>query len=349
MTPSATDVPVPGGRDHPDSTQRGALLQELLDTACRAGPEYGPGYASHLPMALQALHDLGADDARLRGLLAQWLPRFAPLGELPPPEPLADWPAQRGAMPAYRALQARFLAALAGQGTDAVLRESLPFLQTGVAAAAFHGMIRTAHAVEAGHAGELASALAYWACRWMPLPRGEGTGAHLDFPTWQARLQPEAGVTRAPGQMISDSIAQVVRGPAFQALAGRLPGSPATLARMSALAAAGYAHSGDFTLLHLLTASRALRVLLPWYADPDDAIGLLVDAFAAAWLASGVEASSSASAADSAPWADIVARALCSDDEHVIKLVHAARAEAAVHPYEPIYRSAAWRAVRPAG
>ena len=39
----------------------------------------------------------------------------------------------------------------------------------GVAAAAFHGLIRTAHAVQSGHAGEVAAALAYWAWRWQPL------------------------------------------------------------------------------------------------------------------------------------------------------------------------------------
>jgi Questin oxidase-like len=348
MTPSASDVPLPGGLDLPNSTQRVALLHELLDTASCAGPEYGPGYASHLPMALQALHALGADEPRLRSFLQSALPCFEPLAVAPLPAPLTNWPAHRGAMPAYRVLLAHFLAALDAQGRDAVLRQSLPFLLTGVAAAAFHGLIRTAHAVEAGHAGELASALAYWACRWMPLPRGEGMGVCLDFPAWQAGLHAEAGVSRVPGQLISAGIAQVVRGPAYQALAGRLPGSPETLTRLSALAAAGYAHSRDFTLLHLLTGGRALRVLLPWFPDPDDAIGAFSDAFAAAWLTSGVEAPPPAAAGNAAPWPDIVARALCADNEHVIKLVHAALAEATVHPDEPVYQSAAWRAVRPA-
>ena len=69
----------------------------------------------------------------------------------------------------YPALWRHFHDAVACDGAHTTLRESLPDLMPGVAAAALHGVIRTAHAVESGHAGELAEALAYWAWRWQAL------------------------------------------------------------------------------------------------------------------------------------------------------------------------------------
>ena len=93
----------------------------------------------------------------------------------PTPRRQCDWLALRGQTDAFAPLRATFAAALARDGRDAVLRAALPALLPGVAAAAFHGVIRTAHAVEAAHDGELAAALAYWAWRWQPLapaPRG---------------------------------------------------------------------------------------------------------------------------------------------------------------------------------
>ena len=69
-------------------------------------------------------------------------------------------------------------------GTPRTFFTALP----GVAAAAFHGLIRTAHAVQSGHAGEVAAALAYWAWRWQPLAPPPQGGEALPFDDWAARL-----------------------------------------------------------------------------------------------------------------------------------------------------------------
>ena len=127
------------------------VLHDLLDDSQTHAPEFNGGLTTHLPMALHALHGLGASDARLRAFAARH----------------ADHP--RDAPPEFLALRAHHLAALERDGEDAVLRNVLPALLPGVAAGAFHGLIRTAHAVEAGHRGELASGLAYWAWRWQPM------------------------------------------------------------------------------------------------------------------------------------------------------------------------------------
>ncbi len=81
---------------------------------------------------------------------------------------MADWQSLRGKPDAYPALLDSMRALVERDGVDATLRTLLPDLLPGVAAAAFHGLIRTAHAVQSGHADEVAAALAYWAWRWLP-------------------------------------------------------------------------------------------------------------------------------------------------------------------------------------
>ena len=141
------------------------------------------GLSNHLPMALAALKRLGADDARLAAFAARYSQRLRPA-----PAP-AEWPAgepwrarlgQTNAWPAYRHL---FLHWLVTESADAVLQQTMPTLMAGCGGAAFHGLIRTAYAVQSGHGQELADALAYWACRWLDLgapPPSSGTGTRAD-------------------------------------------------------------------------------------------------------------------------------------------------------------------------
>lgn len=314
---------------HRFTPRRDALLDEVLDIAARTGPEYGGGLSSHLPMALHALRSLGASDDRMRRFLARSLQRLEPAPGGPDGPLAGAWQDRRGDLAAWTPLASHFRRALAEDAHDTVLRRVLPDLVDGVGAAAFHGLIRVAHAAEAGHREELASALAYWACRWTPLPRGGG-GGRLDFEPWRETLLAAPTLPRPPGGLIVDRIQRIVHTPAYDALVGRLPGSAGVLAGLAATAVDRYGASRNFTVLHLVTGSRAMRVLLPWLDDPATAIGHFADAFAAAYLSCGIDPAATALPSTGLGWDEVVARAIASDDDHVIKLVHACRDEAAV-------------------
>ncbi|MGN6525626.1 MAG: questin oxidase family protein [Burkholderiaceae bacterium] len=317
------------------------LLHALLDESLGYRPEYGEALlASHLPMALGALHGLGASAAQMRRFLdadARHLERVAP-GEALAPAPLDDWAALRGRFDAFERLRAHFAAALARDGRDAVLREAVPALLPGTGGAAFHGAIRAAHAVESGHAGELAAALAYWAARAMVLPAPAAAAERFDTPAeWLAALDARARTAdagwRPTGRMITLKMRQASGTHAYEALAGATGGfagdARAILLALGEAATARYAATRHFTVLHMATASRALRVLLPWAGDA----GVPAAAFhavAAASLASGiglerpVDPPTVAPAADLAEaWEQVRALACAQDDDHVIKLVHA--------------------------
>lgn len=329
-----------------------AVLHGLLDAQLHLAPEYGNNFTNHLPMALHALFSLGASPERLHNFYRLYV-RETDAGIAPEPlqdsgSRLVDWLSLRGHTDAYPALVAHFNARLADSGIEATLRAALPALLPGVAAAAFHGLIRTAHAVEAGHADEIAAALAYWAWRWQPLIAPPLRSEWLEMSHWSAALVAGALRQRTKGVSISSRIHAATQSPLFHELAGALAPSAGVHARIAELAAFSverYVCTPNFTVLHMITALRALRTLLPWIEDAD---GLqfalthtLTHNITAAYLAANVTPTDAAPRAARPDWAQTVAAAIRSDDAHVIKLVHACRAEAAVYGNARYLRAAA--------
>lgn len=282
----------------------------------------------------------GPDSSRSSPPARRFEGRQAPLPAVA--EGWRGWRQLRERPDAFALLQAAFGEALAQEQRETLLYALLPQLRPGVAAAAFHGAIRTAHAVESGHDGELAAALAYWAWRWQPLAPPP-SGAPIAFDGWAARLVAEAPSWTTDGPLISLRMAAATSSAPYTALAGRLQVTADLLPRLAALAAARYAESGNFTVLHMVTGLRALRVLLPWLGAWDRAAPLLVAAFTAAYLAARVPAAPRPAPRPST-WPQVIEAACAADDDHVIKLVHACREEAAVYG-EGRYLEAAARAL----
>lgn len=325
------------------------LLHERLDRLRDLPPEYAEGLSSHLPMALHALWDLGADAATMDRFAARYAVRFDGRTQAEAP-PIADWRAARGDISAYAGVRAQLAARLAQADAAQLLREMLPDLWPGISGAALHGLIRTAHAVEAGHPGELAAALAYWAVRWQALPPTElelsgerpiGGPSVWTVEAWRTRLTAEAQARRTSGRLIVDRMQEAAQSEAYRQLAG--PQAPPTIdvPTLAAFAADLYARSGNFTVLHLLTGCRAAAVLLPFAGAPAQAAPHLLRAFVAALLSCNLMLRDDA--LTSPPWASLVATAQESDDDHLIKLVHAAWRWHGVDPSGP-WQAAAARA-----
>ena len=340
----------------PPATGRARVLHRLLDAALRLPPEYDDGLSSHLPMALAALDALGADEARLDAFFATYARRFdaaaSPAAPAPPcPSACDEWTAQLGRFEAMASLRAHFAAALAQRGRDAVLQASLPALLPGVGAVAFHGLIRTAHAVESGHEAELAEALAYWGARWLPLevPR-KTAAAFASAGEWldaiDARLRVADAGWAPRGGLIVDRMREATRTAAYRELAGRQVERPlVALGDLARAAAARYAQTRNFTVLHLVTGARAARVLAPWLPRGEAALAPLWHAVAAASIASRVAGTPRPGfEVEALSWVEVRARARASDDDHVIKLVHAASSQVAFEP-DPVWLEAARAAV----
>jgi len=312
------------------------VLARLLTEGRRFASEYGDGLSNHRPMALLALQRLGADAARLQAWAAAYESRLQPS---PPPEtwPTGDaWTGRLGDPAAFAAYRDLFAQWIAHEGATEALEQVLPGLMPGVGAAAFHGAIRVAAAARSGHPDELADALAYWACRCLPLgPLPAGDGPEPDPEAVLRRLR--AGRSRR--RLIVDRMAEAARDATLHAELARLAidgtQAEALLQRLARLAAKAYALSGNFTALHLVTGCHAMHVLLRFVHDRGAALRAFWQALGVAVAAAQLEPRPPV---PPRPWPELVAAAIGHDDEHVIKLVEACREE------ENAYGGDDWRA-----
>ena len=334
-------APSPAPAPEPARWEPTEQLLERLTRAARFDCEYGRGLANHLPMALASLARLGADEARLQAFESGYS------AQLQPAPPAREWPrgdpwrpplGRRATWPAYRSLFAEWIE---HEGSADVLAQVLPWLWPGVAAAGFHGLIRTASGARCGHRGEVAEGLAYWSCRYLPLgelpevPARAGR-AHADPVALLRRLR--QGTSKA--RLIAQRMREVALEGEVNRVAARLvitEQTPGLLARASARALAG---SGDFTALHLLTATHAMRVLSRFVEEPLRGWRHFWQAYAHAVVAARLQRQPPAVLLG---WAELESAALASHDEHVIKLVDSCREEerAWAEPGEALWRQAA--------
>jgi hypothetical protein len=146
--------------------------------------------------------------------------------------------------------------------------------------------------------------------------------------------------------LISERMADWDERADWQAIAARLPATE--LPALARAAAALYAATASFTVLHMVTASAALLALRPWLDDEAERRHF-IHAAAAALMASGVVQHT----ADLAPpiatppdWPALASGAIAQHDDHVIKLVAACRTlESAAADSGPVWRACAARAL----
>ncbi len=343
-------MPGPIASNEPSTSDgREAVLTELLNAGLEIPPEYRGGLTNHLPMALHALYELGASSQRMRAfhtLYIQRFPanRFQPNFENQAPS-CVDWLQFRGLPDAYPTLLAYFDEHVLRHGMEETLEKSLPDLLSGVSAAGFHGVIRTAHALQAKHPREMAAALGYWAWRWQPLAQTPTDVQLLPFDLWSQYLVEQAKEEKLenPDGLIRDCMDEACTTLTYRALAGALAPASSLEKRIAQLASFSinrYLASRNFTVLHMVTGARALRILLPSIDDSPQAQLLVAQCFTAAYLAAGVEPLSHIKSFNRQDWKIVMNAAMESNDEHVIKMVHACHDEASVYASDPYLNAA---------
>jgi hypothetical protein len=324
-------------------------LHADLSAASAFGPEHGRALSNHLPMALVALHRLGASSVQVQRFKTHYTPRLKAAPPAEPWPPGAAWREPFGQPRAYARYVSLFAQWRASEGAGEVLEQALPWLMPGCAAMAFHGFIRTAYAVQAGHGEELDAALASWACRYLPLGpedalAGIGRGKVTDPEVLLRRLPAGTSSKGLIAQRMAEAANTV---PALQKAVPQLAVREETLARLAELAAKAYAASGSFTALHLLTSAHALHVLLPHLGSTPgedsrlEAIAWYWQAFATGVVAATIRPLPRLPLLE---WSDIHHRAVASLDEHVIKCVDSCTELERLHG-GPLWRQAAGRAV----
>ncbi len=151
-------------------------MEDALSLLAPTGPEYAGKLANHGPMAAQALVALERPEAVVPWVETYRKRLLAHPGGTRPIEP-AGWREALGDNDRVGDWIVLFRRELEERPWKVVLAEWTARLSPGVVAAAFHGAIRTAHAVRSLEAQEtparvreLAEGLGYWAATYNALP-----------------------------------------------------------------------------------------------------------------------------------------------------------------------------------
>lgn len=299
-------------------------FDRAIERLAATGPEFGGGLSNHGPMAVEALHHLGHDEA-IMPWLDQYIDKLEPAvgasGQAPRlahADDVADW-------------TVLFERELASAPWRAVLGRWVPQLAPGVFAAAAHGVLRTSHATRAlreadtpVRRAELARGLGYWAASYQPLPgtvraRGRGSVAQL--------LSTLPIVSRNKVFLLSEGIRDVDRVPELAEHLSQLDAAELEprrlLAGLAPWARAG-AQVSVFAHVHVLTGSIAL-LQFEDLLTPEGMHELLEHAWHAVGSMIAVWRPPMPVAVEGpVPSRSLlIAKALACADEHAIKLVDA--------------------------
>lgn len=301
---------------------------------------------NHGPMASEALEALGRLDA-LPALRAAYVPELLQPWQVHPGQPR---PQELGR---YEDLAQWSSFYLSFEDPIALLQAELPALLPGVLGASLHGLLRVAHGLRAWQRQpseprrrEIAYGLALWAGGFRTLPGQLGAG-ELDLVQALETLPSIPPHLKRSG-LITDRLLAVWDWPEFEQHLAQiaLPVDPsAAISELTAWAARGILTHPDagFAYLHALTASSALRTLLP-ILDPAGeraALGALTQALVAMELTHrGDTEAQAAEVIEVIEWdelddpsdGELVELAVHIANDHGIKLVEAVLREERIQP-----------------
>jgi hypothetical protein len=287
------------------------LHRRLTDAGARYSPRFERLMSNHLPMTLHALATLGATEQQLDGFTTYYASRLA----------------TRGSFAAFEIRLAHYELLVRKQGAQAVLQENSDRLMPYAGADAFHGLIRLGHALAAQHEGELMHALAYWDSAGFAVhpARFIWPAPVLNVDDWITQLLKLPASTQH-ADFISERMQRNAQRADFAVHAFTLMvfDTYQTVEQLAIALATLYACSANFTVLHGLTSLWALRMALPYCAQPEQAVREYSAALAAALLSAGrgVHTVHPCPTTPTADWLQVIAAACCSLDDHVPKLVY---------------------------
>lgn len=332
---------------------------DLINSYKDLGPEYGPQLANHLPMALYALHEIGASHARVaqfatshikaRGLKA---PQAVPVNRASAISvDEHNWASALGTHNHYDAYQKYFQTQLKTNGRDLLLANHLDVLMAGISASTFHGLIRASYGLISDNDSELINGLALWADCHLPLTSHKlqttNSGLSLSDSFNAARQLQVQGAwpkLKAGSPNIFTKMQAVIQAPAFDTLIRQPFNHSIGLTELQDIALNFFESEKGFTSLHGVTATHAFRSMFNHASDPDKALIHMSRAMLVAYISVGcpelsyIDPNAQLSEADIAADLKVIQG---SNNDHAIKLAYSACEE-----YKDTGRSAYLRVVQ---
>lgn len=318
-------------------------LNLLLKQAGEYHPLYGGGLATHVPMVLIALSRLNASNEKLEKTFNESVNNLELIGSLEGVNAVENIKQHLGDSCKFKEYLKYFQHELSAYGTEAVVKKSLSVLISGIAASAFHALIRLAYAIEENNQGEIAIALAFWAIEYQSFElRTESTDESLECIL--LRLAPLGEDYKFSPGIIVDRMAEI--GELLKSKACLIQPNSLSLSDLRQFVLKAFYAENNFTVLHTVTGCHAFSIITPYLVNVQHSLAELWKAIVVAYLSTGlhyknIEITPLGGEVDFAP---VIASALTSSDAHVIKLVYTCHCEYQQHN-DPLYFNLAQRAV----
>jgi hypothetical protein len=307
---------------------------------------------NHAPMVVIALYRMGADEDRLRHYydsLQIETPTLESDSQQAPPIVAARWMEQLGDFRACGSYCRFFKSEIERRGVEDVLRCYACPLMTGVAAHAFHPLLRLGYGIDLMDSGEIALALGYWAATYLPAPNvpssGTGTGP-IDLLNTLANTASLRAI-RPQSRSIADRIREFYSHDDFRRQLRPIRfDADRPLQEISLAIAEAFVENHHFTMLHGVTGCHALRMILPYCENRQTVISEYWYAVCATYLSVvnlPIDMHRPLPQND-AGWSRIQAQAIASGIEHTIKLTYTCAKEAEEYDRD-IYRRLALREI----
>lgn len=312
---------------------RSDFLDKLLFQSQMFGCEYGYQLSNHLPMAIVALHGIGASKEDIVSFYDHHSRRLEKQIEDKTLFHSKNWRDHLGAHQFNSAYRTFFLSELKNNGMKTTLSTFLPELIPGVSGGAFHPLIRLAYGLEIDSEWEIAEALASWAIAYLELGKISMTtsGAPTELLSSLDGLASDfhQNPMSAMGDNVFHQLASVAESTLFKEYFSNLNLSQITQADLSAAAIRIYLSTKDsFNALHCVTSAHALRVLSP-HLSGAQGLSYLWQGMSAAYLTIQCPPMRKSFAApkDLPSWEEIFKVGRGHKNDHVIKLIYTAHEE----------------------
>ena len=265
-------------------------ISKIIDRYRIFDVEYYHQFTNHLPMALIALHKMGANEERLERFASFYVKRLKEIQRTDFVINRDNWNNYIGAHQYFYNYTQFLTDEFNRLGKKEFLITYLSDLIKGVAAGAFHALIKTAYAIIIDDEKEIIEAVSYFAISYLPLIDIEEVDCSHREPTdilESIREDSYFQEQQYTGNNIFEKMRSVSKDPHFKRKIGRINDEPDGLRTIARTVLNLFSNSASFTALHTVTATHAFRIVLPYVLDRYKAINYLWIAFCAAYITFG--------------------------------------------------------------
>lgn len=320
------------------------ITKKLILEGHKYSSQYKNGLSNHLPMALYALDDIGADDKKIEAFYDKYIGRLEKCKPAKGEVITNDISNYLSEPDLFSDLVIFFEKEVKNKGLVSVFNKYLPTLFNGVSGAAFHPLIRLAFAVEMQGDTEIAHALASWVIAYQELKGKEKSESKYGLLESLITLKnnPVFDGYKPEGYGVFRRMESISKHKGFTGYYHSFEVNESSLAEMADICIKLYLSSCDnFTALHAVTSCHALRVVTEHCKDKVELFHHYWHAVGAAYIDVGMpEIIISFDTSELPSWEQIQSKATESSNDHLIKLVYTCKEEFEFYK-SPLYQLAA--------